>query len=1664
MATGLRVINDNSELLIDSEYVNPTFVQKVEFNTTAIREQAGGFYLHRYYTLREYTTPNISVAGKYIVLWTIPENISNGTHKDVWYSFPTSVSSGGIYFSCYVFSNSLGTPLTYNLPTAYIFAVDSTAVSALYSNGPALRMYNSAGGKTFDSNLTQLVPYTFSDDVNLPTTTTGDSTITLSSLPTNPIFLLPNSDLLTLVNTRVYFSNYPGHIETVTTTSFRRVGSTIYCRANGIYSSQEDTILYPQDAYILKNGASNSLSLMVADADFYQAPASSGVGGNNPTYTLSSNYNTVNEGTTFVVTLTTTLTSNGTIFPYTVTGISAADLSSGGLNGNFIVQNNSATASFTVSNDMSLEGTETFTLTLEGINSSVSVSILDTSKPNAIYSFGAVTPVNEGSTTGYVDFNHQYAAGKFISFAIVAPTAGVAATSADVTLNYLSAPGLVISASNDQAGSFAVGYNVTADSTTEGPEYFRVSATVDNTTYYSNNILINDTSLTAISYSISAATSWPESSTGNIANITATGINGTTLYFTTDNGVVVPQTTSATSNSNSYSINVSYNVGIVPYTTSFTLQVRTGSQSGTVVATTVVFITNNEPSYSFGATSSVNEGSSGSVQFNYNYSANTNFAFAVVNPTSGSSGAGDVTLNTTSFTVGNTDAAGTVSVSYSVPADVTTEGPEYFRIQAYINGSYYTSDNITINDTSRTRSYSISTASTWTESTSNAITIYAYNATGIALYLTSSDSGIASVLYGFPTSWTVDNDNYATSTYFSAANVLTTTNVTLYLRVGSASGTVVAQTTVTIADANPQFSWATTPLSVNEGSSNSLNFNYTEAANTTISWYINGPTGGLADGSGDVSLLTGDYTVGGSDSAGSVSVSYSATADALTEGPEYFRLVAYANGGYYYSNNITINDTSRTPVSQIVVNNPPWKENRTQSTQITLTNLVGYTYYPTSSNSAVTCQTFNFYVDSNDYTTTLYWNVGDVGADTTVTLYLRRSRANGAIDAQASVTVLNILPAGTAIGSAYCLNYNVSPYTLRQVRADGDGGSYNDDTNNSTTCGYVPPTPRGTYLTQYCSGYSLYYRYADGNYGYYDTLQSNRSPTCGWNPPAYGTYLSQYCSGYSLYYRYANGEYGYFDVLQGNNSYTCGYVDPPVYAITSPLNIDESTTQGRATLLHYYIVGSKTVYISAVGPSNGGSNGAGDVVVVTSSLTVTGNGTPTIYYYANPDSVTEGTEYFRLQAVVDGNVVSTSDNISISDTSVYPAYGTPIGGAYCLAYGSSPYTLRQVRANGSGGTYNDDTNNSGTCGYVPPTPRGTYLTQYCSGYALYYRYADGNYGYYDTLQSSNSATCGWNPPARGTYLSQYCSGYALYYRLADGSYGYYDELQNSYSSSCGWNPPAYGTYLSQYCSGYTLYYRYANGSYGYYDSVAAYNSPTCGYSPPVYSLQGTFSALDNNSSQSFYLYVTNPEYDNVYVRISGGAGRVSVSPLQFTTNSGQNYYYMTVSTTQPTSTVSAEYVTITVAHNNGSVEKSFTFYLPGYTAPEVSSAPLVTSVVPDGEYKFAGEGINLIIYFSGAITADTYVNIRIDAGPFGTLYYPYNGGAGGHYTSGQYGDYVVLNVGQSFGYYAGPVNPGGAYVTGVTSYAKAVTAGGGDRQGYVQSPYLITLDPGSNDR
>ena len=96
-----------------------------------------------------------------------------------------------------------------------------------------------------------------------------------------------------------------------------------------------------------------------------------------PTYALTRSSATVNEGGTVTITLTTTNVSNGTAVPYTITGtgITAADLGLGSLTGSFTVNSNTATLVINVDNDFTTEGTETFTVTLNSITPSVTVSV-----------------------------------------------------------------------------------------------------------------------------------------------------------------------------------------------------------------------------------------------------------------------------------------------------------------------------------------------------------------------------------------------------------------------------------------------------------------------------------------------------------------------------------------------------------------------------------------------------------------------------------------------------------------------------------------------------------------------------------------------------------------------------------------------------------------------------------------------------------------------------------------------------------------------------------------------------------------------------------------------------------------------------------------------------------------------------------------------------------------------------------------------------------------------------------------------------------------------------------------------------------------------------------------------------------------------------------------
>jgi len=109
-----------------------------------------------------------------------------------------------------------------------------------------------------------------------------------------------------------------------------------------------------------------------------------------PTYALGRSSATVNEGGSVTITLTTTNVSNGTTVPYTITGtgITAADLGLGALTGSFTVTSNSASLVINVANDFTTEGSETFTLTLNSIVPTVSVSVAITDSSTAVVDGG----------------------------------------------------------------------------------------------------------------------------------------------------------------------------------------------------------------------------------------------------------------------------------------------------------------------------------------------------------------------------------------------------------------------------------------------------------------------------------------------------------------------------------------------------------------------------------------------------------------------------------------------------------------------------------------------------------------------------------------------------------------------------------------------------------------------------------------------------------------------------------------------------------------------------------------------------------------------------------------------------------------------------------------------------------------------------------------------------------------------------------------------------------------------------------------------------------------------------------------------------------------------------------------------------------------------------
>lgn len=272
-------------------------------------------------------------------------------------------------------------------------------------------------------------------------------------------------------------------------------------------------------------------------------------------YILTPSATQITEGDSVTVTLDTTGLSNNTNLAYTISGINAADLTSGSITGDFTIQNNTASLSFTLADDGIAENTETMLLSLDNGQASASIGIID----------GVVAP----------------------TYAITNPN-----------------PNVIDEGSLTTTGPF-YGNGYGASWVFSSPDYFLFITWNGNSVYteiranqpQEGDTFIGDTDgatytigafQSAYNYAVSRTVPTPGSGTFTVA--TTNVPNGTVLYWTishlttSDADFDAVQGT-VTINNNAGSINVN----TIPDATtegqeSFILRLREGSYAGTIVA------------------------------------------------------------------------------------------------------------------------------------------------------------------------------------------------------------------------------------------------------------------------------------------------------------------------------------------------------------------------------------------------------------------------------------------------------------------------------------------------------------------------------------------------------------------------------------------------------------------------------------------------------------------------------------------------------------------------------------------------------------------------------------------------------------------------------------------------------------------------------------------------------------------------------------------------------------------------------------------------------------------------------------------------------------------------------------------------------------------------
>ena len=139
------------------------------------------------------------------------------------------------------------------------------------------------------------------------------------------------------------------------------------------------------------------------------------------TGTLTSSVTNVNEGSSVVFSLPVNGYSNGYTFPYSISGIQAADITQS-TSGNMVVSGNYATATITTVADLTTEGAQTMTFSADGQSKAVTINDTSLTPPNAQGTFLATSNSQSSGTSHYFyrfpDFGTTHANNVVIAAAV----------------------------------------------------------------------------------------------------------------------------------------------------------------------------------------------------------------------------------------------------------------------------------------------------------------------------------------------------------------------------------------------------------------------------------------------------------------------------------------------------------------------------------------------------------------------------------------------------------------------------------------------------------------------------------------------------------------------------------------------------------------------------------------------------------------------------------------------------------------------------------------------------------------------------------------------------------------------------------------------------------------------------------------------------------------------------------------------------------------------------------------------------------------------------------------------------------------------------------------------------------------------------------------------